>query len=82
MRQPGRERRSTPARLVPAAALALTAAFLAGPAQAAKMFSLSLDDVANGRAEVIDLTHDLKEGIPLFPGGIPFTLEPLTQLAD
>lgn len=82
MRQPGRERRSTPARLVPAAALAMTAAFLAGPARAAKMFSLSLDDVANGRAEVIDLTHDLKEGIPLFPGGIPFTLEPLTQLAD
>jgi kynurenine formamidase len=46
------------------------------------MFSLSLDDVANGRAEVVDLSHDLREGMPLFPGGIPFTLETLTQLAD
>jgi len=55
---------------------------LAGPARAAKMFSLSLDDVANGRAEVVDLTHVLKEGTPLYPGGVPFSLEPLTQLAD
>ena len=52
------------------------------PARAARMFSLSLDDVANGRAEVVDLTHDLREGTPIFPGGVPFTLEPLTQLSD
>jgi kynurenine formamidase len=52
------------------------------PARAAKMFSLSLDDVANGRAEVVDLSHDLRDGMPLYPGGIPFTLEPLTQIAD
>ncbi len=67
------------------ARLALAAALLAqaaGPARAAKMFSLSLDDVANGRAEVVDLTHDLREGTPLFPGGVPFSLEPLTQLSD
>lgn len=61
---------------------ALLAAPALAPARAAKMFSLSLDDVANGRAEVVDLTHDLRDGTPLFPGGIPFTLEPLTQLAD
>lgn len=82
MRRPGRARRPTPAPFLLAAVAPLIAALAAGPARAAKMFSLSLDDVANGRAEVVDLTHDLKDGTPLFPGGIPFTLEPLTQLAD
>ncbi|MFQ5876935.1 MAG: cyclase family protein [Acidobacteriota bacterium] len=60
----------------------LLAALPAGPASAAKLFSLSLDDVARGRAEVVDLTHDLGPDIPLFPGGVPFGLEPLTTLAD
>ncbi len=60
----------------------LLLSLLAGTARAAKMFSLSLDDVANGRAEVVDLTHDLREGTPIFPGGIAFSLEPLTQLSD
>jgi len=78
MTPPGRGVR-TVAGLLVAAALA---AVFAAPARAAKMFSLSLDDVANGRAEVVDLTHDLREGTPIFPGGIPFTLEPLTQLSD
>jgi kynurenine formamidase len=55
---------------------------LPAAAMGAKMFSLSLEDVANGRAEVVDLTHDLKEGTPLFPGGVAFSLEPLTQLTD
>ena len=49
---------------------------------AAKLFSLSLEDVAQGRAEVIDLTHDLHFDTPLFPGGVPFSLEPLSTLAD
>ncbi|PYS96237.1 MAG: hypothetical protein DMF50_05325 [Acidobacteria bacterium] len=49
---------------------------------AAKLFTLSLEDIAAGRAEVVDLTHDLQEGTPLFPGGVPFALEPLTRLAD
>ena len=49
---------------------------------AAKLFSLSLEDVAQGRAEVIDLTHDLHADAPLFPGGIPFSLEPLSVLSD
>lgn len=40
------------------------------------MFSLSLEDVADGRATVVDLSHDLREGIPLFPGSIPFTSLP------
>jgi len=70
----------TPARR--GAVLLLLLALLAGPARAAKLFSLSLDDVANGRAEVVDLTHALREGTPLYPGGVPFSLEPLTQLAD
>ncbi len=61
---------------------ALLLSLLTGTLRAAKMFSLSLDDVANGRAEVVDLTHDLREGTPLFPGGIAFGLKPLTQLAD
>ncbi len=51
-------------------------------ALAAKLFTLSLDDVARGRAEVVDLTHDLRFNSPLFPGGIPFSLEPLTTLRD
>jgi kynurenine formamidase len=54
----------------------------AAPLAAAKLFTLSLEDIAAGRAEIIDLTHDLQEGIPLFPGGVPFTLEPLTRLSD
>jgi len=54
----------------------------AAPLFAAKLFTLSLDDVARGRAEVVDLTHDLDESGPLFPGGIPFTLEPVTRQAD
>lgn len=49
---------------------------------AAKLFSLSLEDVARGRAEVIDLTHDLDFDTPLFPGGVPFSLEPLSTLTD
>ncbi len=55
---------------------------LAAPLFAAKLFTLSLDDVARGRAEVVDLTHDLDESGPLFPGGIPFTLEPVTRQTD
>jgi kynurenine formamidase len=75
---------SRPGRTSSRALLAMTLVFLlpAGAVFAAKMFSLSLDDVANGRAEVVDLTHGLREGTPLFPGGVPFSLEPLTQLAD
>ena len=70
-------------RRIPRGLLALLLLCLAaGTARAAKMFSLSLDDVANGRAEVVDLTHDLREGTPIFPGGIAFSLDPLTQLAD
>lgn len=53
-----------------------------GALRAAKLFSLSLEDVAQGRAEVIDLTHDLNFDAPLFPGGVPFSLEPLTSLSD
>ena len=82
MSRAGRSRRLIPAPAVAAAVLVLMAVLLAAPARAAKLFSLSLDDVANGRAEVVDLSHDLREGMPLFPGGIPFTLETLTQLAD
>jgi kynurenine formamidase len=78
----GRTRSPFPRLVVAGAVLVLMAVLLAAPARAAKMFSLSLDDVANGRAEVVDLSHDLREGMPLFPGGIPFTLETLTQLAD
>ena len=78
MTRPGRAGR-TAAGVLAAAVLATVPA---GPARAARMFSLSLDDVANGRAEVVDLTHDLREGTPIFPGGVPFTLEPLTQLSD
>jgi kynurenine formamidase len=70
----------------PGARRALLAVLLAllpaGAAGAAKLFTLSLDDVAQGRAEVVDLTHDLRDGAPIFPGGVPFTLEPLTRLAD
>jgi len=70
-------------RQIPRGLLALLLLCLAaGTARAAKMFSLSLDDVANGRAEVVDLTHDLREGTPIFPGGVAFSLDPLTQLAD
>ena len=54
----------------------------AGVVRAAKLFTLSLDDVAQGRAEVVDLTHDLQDAVPIFPGGVPFTLEPLTRLSD
>jgi len=75
-------RRIPPGAAVAAAVFVLLALLTAMPARAAKMFSLSLDDVANGRAEVVDLTHDLREGIPIFPGGIPFTLETLTQVSD
>jgi kynurenine formamidase len=46
------------------------------------MFSLSLEDVAGGRAQVIDLTHDLLDGQPVFPGSVPFSLEPLSALSD
>ena len=60
----------------------LLAASPAGRIGAAKLFSLSLDDVARGRAEIVDLTHDLQESSPIYPGGIPFTLEPLTRLSD
>jgi kynurenine formamidase len=60
----------------------LVAGFPAGWLLAAKLFSISLDDVARGRAEVIDLTHDLEYEAPVFPGGIPFSLEPLTTLSD
>jgi len=73
-----RAARATAALLV-AACLVIVAA---PQVRAAKMFSLSLDDVANGRAEVVDLTHGLREGTPILPGGIPFTLEPLTQISD
>ena len=54
----------------------------AGGIGAAKLFTLGLDDVARGRAEVIDLTHDLTDSAPLYPGGLPFELTPLTTLAD
>ena len=54
----------------------------AGAAFAAKLFSISLDDVARGRAEVIDLTHDMSDGVPLYPGGVPFALSPVTTHAD
>jgi kynurenine formamidase len=82
MKTPGRTRLAIPAPAVAAGVLFLTALLAVGPARAAKMFSLSLEDVANGRAEVVDLSHDLREGIPIFPGGIPFTLETLTQVSD
>lgn len=65
--------------LVPAAAVLCLPA---GPARAAKLFSVSLEDVANGRAQVIDLTHDLEQSSPLSPGGTPFILKPLTRIAD
>lgn len=67
-------------RLVVAAGLA--SGLLTGRAMAAKLFSLSLDDVARGRAEIVDLTHDLSESSPLFPGGVPFALEPMSRIAD
>ena len=60
-------------RAIVAAALLLAAARLAG---AARMFSLSLEDVADGRGELIDLTHALSDGMPLQPGAIPFSLLP------
>jgi kynurenine formamidase len=66
----------------PALIALLLALLPAGGAGAAKLFTLSLDDVAQGRAEVVDLTHDLQDAVPVFPGGVPFTLEPLTRLAD
>jgi kynurenine formamidase len=66
-------------RLLVVLILALLPAARAG---AAKLFTLSLEDVAAGRAEVVDLTHDLEDGIPLFPGGVPFTLDPLTRISD
>jgi kynurenine formamidase len=62
--------------------LAAIAAAPFGAARAAKLFSLSLEDVANGRAQVVDLTHDLMDGLPVIPGQVPFTLEPLSALAD
>ncbi len=71
--------RRTP-RLVVAACLLVGAP--AGGVMAAKLFSLSLDDVARGRAEIVDLTHELTESSPLFPGGVPFSLEPMTRIAD
>src|SRR5262245_54649475 len=77
MRSPGNRR--LPALVVTCVSLLL---LLPAATMAAKMFSLSLEDVANGRAEVVDLTHDLKEGTPLFPGGVGFSLEPLTQISD
>lgn len=58
------------------------AAMPQGAARAAKLFSLSLEDVAAGRAQVIDLTHDLMDGLPIIPGNVPFSLEPLSALAD
>ncbi|MGH9798684.1 MAG: hypothetical protein ACRD5D_11060, partial [Candidatus Polarisedimenticolia bacterium] len=62
------------------ALLVLLALGTAPPAtvRAARMFSLSLEDVAGGRAQVIDLTHDLLDGQPVFPGSVPFSLEPLS----
>ena len=82
MRRAGRRSLRFPRPSVAAAVLVLMSLLQAVPARAAKMFSLSLDDVANGRAEVVDLSHDLRDGMPLYPGGISFTLEPLTQIAD
>jgi kynurenine formamidase len=58
------------------------AATASRPSLASKLFSLSLDDVARGQAEVVDLTHDLQEDTPLSPGGVPFTLEALTKISD
>jgi len=77
MRRPG-ARRPAP-RLAALVGLALAPI---GSLCAAKLFTLSLEDIAAGRAEVVDLTHDLQAGTPLFPGGVPFALEPLTRLAD
>ena len=78
MKVPGPGGRNPPRLLLAALVLCLAA----GTARAARMFSLSLDDVANGRAEVVDLTHVLREGMPLFPGGVPFSLKPMTQIPD
>ena len=62
--------------------VAAIAAAPLGAARAARLFSLSLEDVANGRAQVVDLTHDLMDGLPVIPGNVPFSLEPLSVLAD
>jgi kynurenine formamidase len=73
-------RRLRPSRLI--LPLAAILCLPAGAIRAAKLFSVSLEDVANGRAQVIDLTHDLEESSPLAPGGTPFILRPLTRIAD
>ena len=36
-----------------------------------------LERAMNGKAFVIDLTHTLKPGIPVFPGGVPFEVSPV-----
>jgi len=51
-------------------------------AHAAKFFSVSLEDVAAGRAQVVDLTHDLTDRMPLLPGAAPFALHPPVRLPD
>jgi kynurenine formamidase len=60
------------------------ALLLAAPAvaQAAKLFSVSLEDVAAGRAQVVDLTHDLTDRMPTLPGAAPFALHPPVRLPD
>jgi kynurenine formamidase len=69
-----------------AALRCLIAAFLLvlppAAARAAKLFSVSLDDVAEGRAQVVDLTHDLTDRMPLMTGAAPFTLHPAVRLPD
>jgi len=60
-------------------AIALLHARTAG---AARMFSLSLEDVAEDRGQVIDLSHALQEGIPLMPGTIPFSPLPGPRTAE
>jgi kynurenine formamidase len=52
------------------------------PAGAARMFSLSLEDVADDRGQVIDLSHAFQEGIPLLPGNIPFSPLPGPRTAE
>ncbi len=32
------------------------------------------------RGRVVDLTHPLAEGVPVFPGGVPFTSDPLASI--
>lgn len=65
-------------RLLAAALLILTPA----AARAAKLFSVSLEDVAAGRAQVVDLTHELTDRMPLLPGSAPFALHPPVRLPD